>query len=369
MQAIDSLAYLAREQLQQLIDALHNHGYHCIGPRVESHSITYGEICHVDELPQGVEATQAPGEYRLHHRHHQRHFSWANTAQAIKPLTFTAKEILWRCEKDEQGNLVFSQQQAEVKPLAIIGARACDLAALKLQQQHFLNPSAEDPWFKQRFGALFIVAVHCSHSADTCFCHATGDGPNASQDFDIAMHELDDGFVLEAGSYQGEQLLNDLDLQAVNNEQQQLIKQQTEQSIAQQSRHLPDKVSQKLLNNLEHAHWDDIGKRCLSCGNCTAVCPSCFCHQQHDDFSITDNSGTHYREWSSCFSHDHGYISGHELRPTPAKRYRQWLTHKFANWIEQYGRSGCVGCGRCITWCPVGIDVTEELHTLCEDTQ
>ncbi len=366
---MDSSGYLQRENLQQLIDALHDQGYQCIGPRVDTHAIVYDEINSVADLPKGIEVSQAPGQYHLHQYTHLRHFSWANTAQAIKPLTFTAKEILWQCEKDAQGNLVFKQQEPDIKPLAIIGARACDLAALKLQQKHFLNPYAEDPWFKKRFGSLFIIAVHCSHSADTCFCHATGDGPNAESDFDIAMHELDDGFVIEAGSYQGETLLKNLQLDETNSDHRQAIENQTQESIKKQSRRLPDNAQQSLLNNLEHSHWENVGKRCLSCGNCTSVCPTCFCHQQHDDFSIVDNTGIHYREWSSCFSHNHGYISGYSLRPTPAKRYRQWLTHKFANWFDQYGRSGCVGCGRCISWCPVGIDVTEELHALCEDAQ
>jgi len=358
--------FLPRPELQQLFQVLHQQGFACVGPTLTDHGIVYEEIQGVEDLPAGVEVSQAPGQFSMHQHDHQRHFSWANTAQAIKPLSFTSKEILWQCEKDAQGNLQFKQQMPPSKAIAIIGARACDLAALKLQEQHFLNPYAEDPWFKQRIGNLFIVALHCSHAADTCFCHSTGDGPRATQDFDIAMHELDDGFIVEAGSYSGKKIVQKLGLQQVSPAQTQQADAQIEASISKQSRALPGNVKTLLLQRLEHEHWEKIGERCLSCGNCTAVCPTCFCHQQHDEFSMADNTGTHFREWSSCFTHNHGYISGHSLRPTTARRYRQWMTHKFANWYEQYGRSGCVGCGRCITWCPVGIDVTVELAVLCE---
>ena len=363
-----SPGFLKHEHLQQLIDALHKQGFSCVGPRLDNQSISYADIQSAHELTTGIEVEQAPGHFRIVQQDHQRHFSWANTSQAIKPLTFTPTETLWQCHKDSSGNLTFKQQMPAARPLAIIGARACDLAALKLQQAHFLNEYHEDPWFKQRFGSLFIVAVHCSHAADTCFCHATGDGPAASDDYDIAMHELDTGFIIEAGSYNGEKIIKQLTLDNVSTQQLKTAQQQVQHSIEKQQRSLPADVHKQLLKLLENPHWEVIGKRCLSCGNCTAVCPTCFCHQQHDDISMTEDTGNHYRTWSSCFTHNHGYISGFSLRPTPARRYRQWLTHKFATWHDQYGRSGCVGCGRCISWCPVGIDVTEELNTLCEST-
>lgn len=363
---MNSSGFMKREHLQRLIDVLHDQGFCCIGPRIDAQAIVYDEIKSVSQLPVGIQVEQSPGIYKLEQHSHKRHFSWANTAQAIKPLTFTAEETLWKCEKDAKGNLKFVQQLPETKALAIIGARACDLAALKLQQQHFLNQYSEDPWFKQRIGSLFIIAIHCSHAADTCFCHATGDGPLATEGFDIAMHELDDGFLVEAGSDSGEKIIQQLPLDEAKQEQHQAANEQIQQSINKQSRSLPDHVEKTLLTRLEHPRWEQVGKRCLSCGNCTAVCPTCFCHQQLDDVSIADNTASHYRQWSSCFTHHHGYISGYSLRPTTAKRYRQWLTHKFATWYDQYGRSGCVGCGRCISWCPVGIDVTEELKALCE---
>jgi ferredoxin len=119
-----------------------------------------------------------------------------------------------------------------------------------------------------------------------------------------------------------------------------------------------------LLGNLEHARWDEVASRCLSCTNCTLVCPTCFCASVTE---VADLSGDHVdreRQWASCFTLDHAKIHGHAVRSSTASRYRQRLTHKLAGWIDQFGTSGCTGCGRCITWCPVGIDITEEVAAI-----
>ncbi len=123
-------------------------------------------------------------------------------------------------------------------------------------------------------------------------------------------------------------------------------------------------VRDLLLRNLEHARWDDVAQRCLSCGNCTMVCPTCFCTSVEESSDLAGVESARSRRWDSCFTMDHSYIHGGSVRPSARSRYRQWLTHKLATWLEQFGTSGCVGCGRCITWCPVGIDITEETHAI-----
>lgn len=357
--------FLSRQAMQALLDGLHQQGYSCLGPVVGAQAISLKPVTSSHQLACGVEVEQSPGHYRLFKADHQRNFSWANLPQALKPLTFAPRETLWQCRRDAAGKLSFELLPASVQPLAIFGVRGCDLAALQLQKQHFLDTANPDPWFKQRLDSLFIVAVHCSHPASTCFCVATGDGPAATQGFDLALHELDDGFIVEAGSERGTQLMQQLPLEPVSPEHTRAADLQLHQA-AQQQRRLPDNLPQTLMQNLDHKRWRVVGERCLACGNCTAVCPSCFCHQQHEQVDVASETGTHTREWSSCFNHAHGYLAGYQLRPTTASRYRQWLTHKFSTWHDQYGRSGCVGCGRCIAWCPVGIDVTAELHNVCE---
>jgi ferredoxin len=119
-----------------------------------------------------------------------------------------------------------------------------------------------------------------------------------------------------------------------------------------------------LYNNFENPHWDRVVERCLTCGNCAISCPTCFCHDVQDRIDVTGEVAERWRYWEVCFSVDHSYIHGGAIRPSPRSRYRQWLTHKLATWVDQFGCLGCIGCGRCITWCPVGIDLTQEVRWL-----
>lgn len=362
--------FLPRAQLQQLIELMQSQGYRCVGPRVRNHCIVYEDIHSQQDLPLGTQDTQSPGQYHLQQHAHSRHFSWSNGPQAIKPLTFSPHESLWQCQQTDAGDLAFNNILPAPGKTALFAVRACDLAAYRLQKEHFLKGEFPDPWFRQRAESLFILAVHCSHPSANCFCASTGDGPEATDGFDLAMHELDDGYVMAAGSEAGEAVIKSLQPEQASTQQLEQASVQIQQATRQQTRHLPEQdLNTVLLQQLDHPHWKAIGERCLSCGNCTAVCPSCFCHQQHDEVELPSATASHYRDWSSCFTHNHGYLAGCQLRPDSWQRYRQWLTHKFASWQEQYGRIGCTGCGRCISWCPVAIDVIEELEFFCEATK
>ena len=126
-------------------------------------------------------------------------------------------------------------------------------------------------------------------------------------------------------------------------------------------------IKELLYRNLEHPRWEDVARRCLSCTNCTLVCPTCFCTTVEDATDLSGGHAERRRRWDSCFSMDFSYIHGGYIRPSVKARYRQWMTHKLATWIDQFGTSGCVGCGRCITWCPVGIDITAEVKAIRAD--
>jgi len=361
----DHAEFLPLAQLPSLVSRLMALGYQCLGPAVENGAIVMHELATPDSLPRGLQAEQAPGRYRLTQDPHNRYFAWANGPQAIKPQAFAPQESLWRVERDAAGDLKFAAVLPAVRPQAIIGVRACDLAALALQDAHFLRAGRRDPHYAQRREQLFLVAVQCAEPAATCFCASTGDGPTPTAGYDIALAELSDGFTAVAGSAKGEAVLKDLKLSPATPQQIEAARQQGCASAAAQTRSLLARnLRDTLMSRLEHPRWDEVAARCLACGNCTAVCPTCFCHAEVDEPALNGASSEHGRFWDSCFGESHGHLHGFNVRPDIRSRYRQWLTHKLATWHDQFGRSGCVGCGRCIAWCPVGIDLTEEVAGL-----
>ncbi len=361
--------FLPRAKFRTLLDALEASGYRCVGPQVRDGAIVYDALQRVDDLPRGVRDLQAPGRYRIDRSDGPRFFAWANGPQALKPLLFPPQESLWRAERGGNGTIRFAAVAPDAVPTAVIGVRACDLAALRLQDAHFLKEPSCDAHYAARRKALFLVAVHCTHPAPTCFCASTGDGPRAEAGFDIALSELDDGFLVEPGSDTGRAVAARLPLEAAGSGRAQAADAEIVQAAKRQTRRLPSRHLQAaLFANLDHPRWQDVASRCLSCANCTSVCPTCFCHSEADQPALDGTGSVHARQWDSCFTPGHSYIHGMTIRADTRTRYRQWLTHKLGSWHEQYGRSGCVGCGRCITWCPVGIDITEEATAICGET-
>lgn len=362
---MSSIRFLARAGLDSLFHALGGAGYRCIGPRVRDGAICYEAIERAEQLPLGYGDRQAPGEYRLEQGDGGRCFAWANGPQALKPLLFGPRETLWRTSTDESGHIRFESAEPAPERLAVIGVRACDLAGLALQDKHFLHHQ-EDPWYAARRGDLLLVAVNCTHPAATCFCASTGDGPKVQGGADVALSELDEGFLVEAYTDAGRAVCDALSLQEASPEQQARARREIDAGAARQVRRISGRnLRSALFANLDHPRWSEVAERCLSCGSCVAVCPTCFCHAEREQPSLDGGSSEHLRQWDSCYSAEHSYIHGRLLRPDTRTRYRQWLTHKLGGWHDQYGRSGCVGCGRCITWCPVGIDITEEAAGVC----
>ncbi|MEW6131678.1 MAG: 4Fe-4S dicluster domain-containing protein [Pseudomonadota bacterium] len=356
--------FLPHSDLQSLLDALAARGYAVIAPQSRDGRIVYEETRRSADLPWGASLEQTAGGSRIHHAGHARCFTWANGPQALKPLLFAPSEPLWRISRQADGYAVKAAETPQ-RPLAVIGVRACDLAALAIQDRHFLHGPYPDPRYGARREGMLLVAVNCTHPASTCFCVSTGDGPEAKTDFDLALTELDDGFVIEAGSAEGEQILAALSLNAAQPAQTEAAATGIRHAAESQIRALAGRnLHDALMSRLSHPRWQEVAERCLACGNCTMVCPTCFCHAENEQPELDGSSSLHSREWDSCFGERHGYIHGKQLRPEISQRYRQWLTHKLATWHEQFGRSGCVGCGRCIAWCPVGIDITEEAAAL-----
>lgn len=363
--------FLPHTRLQALIDALQQAGFACIAPQVRDGAIVYAVLDDADKLPWGMRDHQVPGAYRLEKIDAHQAFAFSNGPQAIKPQLFKPREVVWRVVRNASGQLVFEPNQAESEPIAMIGARACDLAAMAIQDNVFLQRQHVDPHYQARRNQLFVVAVNCSYSSQNCFCVSAGSGPEVKQQYDLLMTEIHDGFVVQAGSERGQDILLKLQLDFTKKLQDRLATDVIQKTIAMQTKVMPlnnNVVLRDLLfSNLNHPHWEEVASRCLSCGNCTQVCPTCFCHSEVEAPDLDGHQSDHVREWDSCFTAGHSYISGKVVRDDTAKRYRQWLTHKVGSWFDQFGESGCVGCGRCISWCPVGIDITESLKSIVED--
>ena len=361
---------LGRPQLGALIEALRGDGYRLVGPRIRDAAIVYAEIETLDDLPAGWTEVQEAGAYRLRRRQDGALFGYAVGPHSWKPSFFVPSLRLWRARRQEGGFTILDEAR-EAPRLALIGARSCDLHAIAIQDRVFTGGGPVDPDYAARRRDVVVVAVNCGEAGGTCFCVSMRTGPRATRGFDLALTELIDArghrFLVEVGSPAGAALLARVECQEAPDEDRRAADDVVARTAASMGRTLETRgIKDLLYRNLEHARWDDVAGRCLGCANCTLVCPTCFCAAVED---VTDLAGTHaerVRRWDSCFTLGHSYLHGGSVRASLKARYRQWLTHKLATWIDQFGSSGCVGCGRCITWCPVGIDITEEASALRE---
>ena len=356
-------AVLLRDELDRLLDAIRRRGFRLIGPVLEDGAICYGDISSAADLPAGWTDEQDAATYRLRRRDDQALFGYNVGPQSWKKYLFPAVARL---------GAPAGPGAPAPERFAFIGVRACELRAIAVQDRVFTGGRHADPGYAANREGAFIVAVNCGQAARTCFCTSMSAGPRAEQGFDLALTELLDSgghrFLVETGTARGAEVLAEAGVSPAPPGDVAAADAITERTTAAMGRSMPALDLRDLLyDNLEHPRWDDVAGRCLACGNCTMVCPTCFCFSVEE---VTDLSGTdaeRERSWDSCFTLDHSYLHGGPVRTSNRSRYRQWMTHKLATWHDQFGTSGCVGCGRCITWCPVGIDITEEVAAIAAD--
>jgi sulfhydrogenase subunit beta (sulfur reductase) len=359
---------IERADFPGLLQALREAGYAVIGPTLRDAAIVYDAIERVEDLPAGWTDRQSAGRYRLERRGDAALFGYAVGPHAWKRFLHPPRLPLWRARRESAG---FGVEPAAIDAprYAFLGVRACELAAIAIQDRVLIGDRYPDPAYRARREAAFLVALECGEAGGTCFCASMRTGPSAESGFDLALTELIDAgrhaFVVRIGSDRGARILERVPHREASDAERAAAAELVARTARRMGRELEtERLPERLLRNLEHPRWDDAAARCLACGNCTLVCPTCFCTSVEDTSDLAGGTAERVRRWDSCFTLEFSQLHGGSARASARSRYRQWLTHKLATWVGQFGSQGCVGCGRCITWCPVGIDLTEEASAI-----
>lgn len=365
----DPPVVLTPDGLSGLIEQLTRRGYRVLGPTARDGVIAYDEITGIDDLPRGWSDEQAPAHYRLVRRNDGAFFGYAVGPHSWKRHLHPPVLRLWGAPRP-QDTAARPPEPPSGGRFALLGVRACELQAIAIQDRVFLGGRFIDPDYRARRADAFLVAVNCTVAGGTCFCASMNAGPKAVSGFDIALTEVlteeRHVFLAEPGTDAGRGVLGPIDHRAATPQEIATAQQIVDRTARAMGRHMrSDDLHELLLRNPDHPRWSEVADRCLSCGNCTMVCPTCFCTSVEDSSDLA-GAISRSRRWDSCFTMDFSYLHGGTVRQSTRSRYRQWMTHKLATWHDQFGSSGCVGCGRCITWCPVGIDITEEVRAIRE---
>ncbi|WIM92935.1 4Fe-4S dicluster domain-containing protein [Actinoplanes oblitus] len=354
-------------ELAALFGALRDRGYTIVGPTVRDGAVQLAELDSADQLPYGWSADTEAGRYRLRRRSDRAVFAHSAGPQSMKDFLHPPRAQLW---SGDRATGAVAPAAPPGKRYAFVGVHPCDVAAMAVLDRVLAEGRYPDPIYTARRDGVFVVVAECTEPGATCFCTSTGTGPSATAGYDLALTEVLDGghrLLIRAGSPAGDEVLAALPTRPAADDDVATAQELTRQAAGRMSRHLPDEPMPGLIAaSRESPHWDDVASRCLTCGNCTLVCPTCFCTTAED---VTDLTGEHverWRHWDSCFSLDFSYLHGGSVRTSGQSRYRQWISHKLGTWPEQFGVSGCVGCGRCIAWCPAGIDITREAAALAD---
>jgi sulfhydrogenase subunit beta (sulfur reductase) len=365
---------LRAHQLGTLIQMLLRRGYEVVGPTVRDGAIVYDRVASLEELPAGWTDEQEAAHYRLKRSKEQAFFGYSVGPQSWKQYLHPADVRLCSAQRQETTFRILNHEAQSNHLFAFLGVRACELAAIAAQDRVLLHDKFRDPTYEQRSEGKFIIAVQCTRAAPTCFCASMGTGPRITGRFDLALTELNGEqghrFLVQSGSKHGAEVLAEVEVSPAGEEDVQQMESGVREATNQQKRRIDTNgIKDLLYQNFEHPRWDHVGQRCLTCANCTMVCPTCFCTTVEDVSDITGDHAERWRRWDSCFTLSFSYIHGGTIRSSAKARYRQWMTHKLASWMDQFDSSGCVGCGRCITWCPVGIDITEEARSIRDGGQ
>ncbi len=354
--------------LDRLIRMLTGDGWTVLGPVARDGAIGLESVRGIADLPRGLRDEQEKGRYRLVERGDRALFGFVHGPQSLRKVLLPPEEVLYRVEAVDDGFAIRVPDPGPTR-LAVLGARGCDLAALAIQDRVWSAGEHRDARYQARREGLLVIAVQCGEPGGTCFCVSMGTGPRAEAGYDLALTEVleagEPRYFVEIGSDRGADLMERLGAAAARDRDRQAAAAVSARARERMGRRMDTEgLAQLLVQEAESPHWQAVADRCLACTNCTMVCPTCFCNTSEEKPSLTGEVSERVRLWDSCFTSEFSYLHGGSVRSSVKSRYRQWLTHKLSTWHDQFGTSGCVGCGRCITWCPPGIDLTEEVAAL-----
>ena len=294
-------------------------------------------------------------------------FDFQNTRLSPKSVVYPRSERLFEYtldSADPEANIL-KESPKDFSPRAVVGIRPCDAHAFQIVKRNFDNPEYRDPWWVRHFESTTLVGLGCNDPCSTCFCTAVGGGPFHEGELDALIFDLGDRYLIKGVTDKGEAFLAKLN---GGKPADAAVWKEVEGLAASASKKITsspptDKLKGKKTNDLFNApFWEEVAFGCLNCGTCTYLCPTCWCFDIQDE--VSGKEGDRIRNWDSCmFPLFTLHGSGHNPRDAKVQRVRQRFMHKLKYYVDKYDNGvQCSGCGRCVRYCPVNIDI----RNVCE---
>jgi len=349
------------EDLRVVVEFLQRElgGAKLFGYRHHNGRIAFSEINNINEIFVALTDIQKPGYYRASSGYRFRH-----SFSSPKVFLLPPEHLILTVSRDY--DILESSSSFQELTAIFFGIKPCDRKAIDILD-HILY--GRSPVYTTRRNAVrAIVVEECLEPGETCFCSTVNAGPTISSGFDIAYARLyGDLLVFRYGSSLGEKILGKVGLQRAQESHVKMYLEMVNRAISMMRGRIPNisEIQKALMEKVSaKPFWEEISSKCVGCGNCNYVCPTCFCTEIED--RVENGFSTRVGVWLGCLTYTYGLVAGGHFRQELYTRYRHFILHKFLFYPKQVGDIGCVGCGRCITWCPLGIDLRETLSRIAE---
>ena len=328
--------YISNASLKDWLSKIMNDGSHIYAPIPKGDKTDFKRIKSIDEIS-------------MNH---------IQTIQSTKAIAFPRSEKLFSFS-EENGNIILEDYDAESIPTTVVfGLHPCDAVGFKPLSSIF-NWNTKDLPFNERMKRTTLISVSCSSCDEYCFCTSVNGNPGNTDGSDILLTKINDGYLVEIITEKGESLIE---------KRYELFGNAPDVKKEEYLAYVPphfnlNELQRKISVMFESEIWEKQSERCLGCGACAFVCPTCACFDIQED--AKRSSGNRLRCWDSCgFSLFTVHTSGHNPRETQRQRWRQRLLHKFSYMPERLSVTGCTGCGRCSRACPVDMNLCEHLESI-----